>query len=73
DSLHGLQAAVGAGLKTIVTVNEYTKSQDFSAACLVVNHLGELDMPCQFLAGKIPEVSTNYVDLALLQILHSAN
>lgn len=73
DSHHGLQAAFGAGLKTIVTVNDYTKNQDFSAACLVVNHLGELDLPCEFLAGNIPEVRTNYVDLALLQLLHSGN
>lgn len=73
DSLHGLQAAVGAGLKTIVTVNEYTKNQDFSAACLVVNHLGELDLPCEFLAGNIPEIRANYVNLDLLQHLHNAN
>ncbi|MGA9380476.1 MAG: HAD-IA family hydrolase [Phormidium sp.] len=71
DSFHGLQAAVGAGLKTIVTVNDYTKNQDFSAACLVVNHLGEFDLPCEFLAGNIPEVTLNYVDLALLQLLHN--
>jgi len=70
DSFHGLQAAIGAGLKTIVTVNDYTKNQDFSAACLVVNHLGELDLPCEFLAGNIPEVTANYVDLALLQFLN---
>ncbi|MFB2937672.1 HAD family hydrolase [Aerosakkonemataceae cyanobacterium BLCC-F154] len=69
DSFHGLQAAVAAGLKTIVTVNDYTKNQDFSAACLVVNHLGELDLPCEFIAGNIPKVTANYVDLALLQIL----
>ncbi|MFB2892005.1 HAD family hydrolase [Aerosakkonemataceae cyanobacterium BLCC-F50] len=70
DSHHGLQASVGAGLRTIVTVNDYTKNQDFSAACLVVNHLGELDLSCEFLAGNIPEITTNYVDLALLQLLH---
>lgn len=69
DSFHGLQAAVAAGLKTIVTVNDYTKNQDFSAASLVVNHLGDLDLPCEFLAGNIPKGTANYVDLALLQIL----
>ncbi|MFB2878012.1 HAD family hydrolase [Floridanema aerugineum] len=73
DSHHGLQAAIGAGLRTIVTVNDYTKNQDFSAACLVVNHLGELDLPCEFLAGNIPEITAKYVDLALLHLLHSDN
>jgi HAD superfamily hydrolase (TIGR01509 family) len=73
DSFHGLQASVGAGLKTIVTVNDYTKNQDFTAACLVVNHLGELEQPCEFLAGNIPELTANYVDLALLQLLHNGS
>lgn len=73
DSHHGLQAAIGAGLKTIVTVNDYTKNQDFSAACLVVNHLGELDLPCEFLAGNISELTNNYVDLALLHLVHNSN
>lgn len=73
DSFHGLQAAVGAGLKTIVTVNEYTKNHDFNAAYLVVNHLGELDLPCEFLAGNIPDLKTHYVNLDLLQLLHNAN
>ncbi|OKH40583.1 phosphatase [[Phormidium ambiguum] IAM M-71] len=73
DSFHGLQAAVGAGLKTIVTINEYTKNHDFKAAYLVVNHLGELDLPCKFLGGNIPEVKTNYVNLDLLQLLHNPN
>ncbi|MFB2838985.1 HAD family hydrolase [Floridanema evergladense] len=73
DSNHGLQAAFGADLKTIITVNDYTKNQDFSPACLVVNHLGELDLPCEFLAGNIPDVTVKYVDLALLQLLHNVS
>ncbi len=41
DSEHGLAAAVGAGLKTVITVNDYTSGQDFSAAALVLDQFGE--------------------------------
>jgi len=37
DSDNGLLSATGAGLKTIVTVNDYTRHQDFSAAAMVLN------------------------------------
>jgi len=39
DSAHGLAAARAAGLACIVVVNEETKDQDFSEACLVVESL----------------------------------
>jgi HAD superfamily hydrolase (TIGR01509 family) len=42
DSYHGLTAACQSGLKTVVTVNDYTKGQDFSGAILVLNHLDEI-------------------------------
>lgn len=61
DSLSGLQAATTAGLKTIVTVNNYTENQDFSDAVLVLNHLGEPEKPFQVIQGKITD--TNYLDL----------
>ncbi len=51
DSYPGLQAASQAGLKTIVTVNDYTQHQDFSAAILVLNHLGEPEIPLTVLSG----------------------
>ena len=47
DSQVGLAAAKGAGLTTIVTVNDYTEGQDFSTADLVISHLGEPDLPWQ--------------------------
>lgn len=42
DSYQGLTAACQAGLKTVVTVNDYTKDRDFSGAILVLNHLDEI-------------------------------
>lgn len=41
DSEHGLSAATGAGLKTVVTFNAYTRDQDFSTAELVLDQFGE--------------------------------
>ncbi len=69
DSYQGLEAACQLGLKTVVTVNEYTHSQDFSGAILVLNHLGEPDQPFSVLAGDAGDAS--YVDIALVQRLHA--
>ncbi|HEY2268110.1 MAG TPA: HAD-IA family hydrolase [Streptosporangiaceae bacterium] len=41
DSRNGLQAATGAGLATVITVNDLTKDEDFSEAALVVSSLGD--------------------------------
>ena len=41
DSRNGLLAAKGAGMKCLVTVNDYTRNEDFSEADLVVSSLGD--------------------------------
>lgn len=41
DSRNGLQAALAAGLRTIVTVSSFTADEDFSGASLVVSSLGD--------------------------------
>jgi len=41
DSENGLLSSLGAGLKTIVTVNSYTRQQNFGGAVLVLEELGE--------------------------------
>lgn len=67
DSHHGLQASTTAGLRTIVTVNDYTIEQDFTAARLVLNHLGEPEQPFKVLQGEIGEA--NYLDLDAIECL----
>ena len=62
DSHHGLQAATDAGLKTIVTVNNYTKEQNFDRAALVVDHLGEPNNPTQFIRGKLSNIDYITID-----------
>ena len=41
DSANGLQAALAAGLATLVTVSSYTAEEDFDGAALVVSSLGD--------------------------------
>jgi HAD superfamily hydrolase (TIGR01509 family) len=43
DSRNGLEAALAAGLRCVVTVNGYTEMEDFSEAQLVVSSLGDPD------------------------------
>ena len=43
DSRNGLEAAIAAGLRCLVTVNGYTEKEDFSEATLVVSSLGDPD------------------------------
>lgn len=56
DSENGLLSSQGAGLKTIVTVNGYTRRQNFSGAVLVLEHLGSPD-------------DATYVDVSLIKRL----
>lgn len=45
DSGNGLEAALAAGLRTIITVSAYTTDDDFDGAALVVSSLGDDDEP----------------------------
>ncbi len=67
DSHHGYLAADHAGLKTIITVNNYTQNQKFPNAKLIINHLGEPDQPFSVLSGNVGDKS--YLDLELVQLL----
>ncbi|MBI5329843.1 MAG: HAD family hydrolase [Betaproteobacteria bacterium] len=41
DSENGIRASLGAGLRTVVTVNDYTRDHDFSGALAVLPDLGD--------------------------------
>lgn len=65
DSQNGLRAALGAGLKTVITVSQYTRGHDFSGASLVVDHLGEPDAPATASRGSLG--ASRCIDLCLLE------
>ncbi|NJO15720.1 MAG: HAD family hydrolase [Thioploca sp.] len=69
DSGNGIRSALGAHIPTIITINDYTRYEDFTGALLVVDHLGEPNQPLTVLAGKVAPVQ--YIDIALLQRLVS--
>lgn len=43
DTNNGLRSALGAGVKTYVTVNDYTRHQDFTGAVAVFDDLSDLN------------------------------
>ncbi len=69
DSENGLRAALAAGLATVVTVNEYTRTHDFQSAALVLDHLGEPGRPCRVLAGASLNGATQIDLVALGELL----
>lgn len=52
DTNNGLLSATQTGLKTIVTVNDYTKDQDFTQAALVISDFGEPEASFKVLLGN---------------------
>ena len=69
DSENGLRSSLGAGLKTLVTVNDYTLDHDFTGAAAVLSDLGEPGTPYRHIAGA--KLTQPHVDIAYLRALHS--
>lgn len=71
DSENGLRSSLGADLKTIVTINDYTADHDFTGATAVLSDFGIQESPMRVLSGSAHGKS--YVDLELLRIWHASN
>ncbi|TPW11873.1 MAG: HAD family hydrolase [Halothiobacillaceae bacterium] len=67
DSANGVKSAVGAGITTLVTLNDYTANEDLTGAALVVDQLGEPNQPFTVISGNSHQ--RHFVDLALLEKL----
>ncbi len=63
DSENGIRASRGAGLKTVVTVNDYTVDHDFGGALAVLSDLGEPGAPYR----RLDADEVGYVDVARLK------
>jgi HAD superfamily hydrolase (TIGR01509 family) len=71
DSQNGVRAVLDAGIRSLViTVNDYTRHQDFTGAGLVVDSLGEPGCAPQVLAGTMQSIPM--VDLSVLRQIHDA-
>ncbi|MGO9956867.1 MAG: HAD-IA family hydrolase [Solirubrobacteraceae bacterium] len=64
DSRNGLLAAVGAGLRCVVTVSSYTVQEDMSEAVLVVTSLGDPGDSARVLANRGAATPGDLVTLA---------
>ena len=71
DSRNGLLAAVGAGLRCVVTVSGYTAEEDMTEAVLVVTSLGDPGEPAVVLANRGAAEPGEVVTLADLDACRS--
>jgi len=67
DSENGLKAAKAAGLKCVVTINDYTADHDFTGADLVVSELGEPAAEAVDLLANPHNLSLHHVELGHLR------
>lgn len=63
DSRNGIRASLGANLRTVVTVNDYTREDDFSGALAILSDLGEPGAPYL----RLDREESGVVDLARLR------
>lgn len=72
DSENGIKASKGAGLRTIITVNGYTREHDFDDAELILDSFGEPQQPFHVLSGDNNVVNgAYYLDMALVKRVHA--
>ncbi len=64
DSENGLISAAQADLKTVITINDYTRNHNFEGAALVLDCFGEPNAPFKVVAGDAAGVEYFSVDLA---------
>jgi beta-phosphoglucomutase-like phosphatase (HAD superfamily) len=67
DSQNGVCSAVGANVRTVVTVNDFTIKDDFADASIVLDCLGEPGQPFRVFAGSAGPAT--FVDLPFLRRL----
>jgi len=70
DSSNGIQSSVAANLKTIITINEYTKEDDFSDADLVLDQMGDSSNPFKVLSGDAQ--GHTFLNLELVKKVYAA-
>lgn len=68
DSENGIKSSSGAHLKTIITINDYTREHDFTDACLVLDQMGEPDKSFSVISGDVD--GATYLNCDLVIKLH---
>jgi HAD superfamily hydrolase (TIGR01509 family) len=70
DSENGLLSSIQAGLKTIVTVNGYTRNDQFDGAAIVLDQLGEPGSGFTVIKGEAGDAT--HVDVTLIKQLFAS-
>ena len=70
DSRNGILSSLGADLKTIITINDYTRSHDFSGAAIVLDQYGEPGSPFKVIEGDAN--GFEYLNIDMVEALHAA-
>ncbi|MEE9304287.1 MAG: HAD-IA family hydrolase [Thiotrichaceae bacterium] len=67
DSANGFLSSTGAGLKTLITVNGYTKDDNFKGASIVLDQMGDENDAFKVMGGDAQ--SHTFVNVAMLKDL----
>ena len=68
DSANGIRSSLAAGVKTLITVNDYTVGHNFNGAAAVISDLGEPDAHPTLINGNLH--GQTYVNLAAVHAWH---
>tara|TARA_X000001036_G_scaffold133879_1_gene126654 strand:+ start:66 stop:824 length:759 start_codon:yes stop_codon:yes gene_type:complete len=71
DAPRGVDSAIDAGLKVLVTPSTYTLEEKFEKSSLLLSHLGEPEEPFNVIKGDA--FGHSFVDLDLLKKIHGSN
>jgi len=69
DSRNGILSSLGANLKTLITINDYTKDHDFTGAAIVLDQYGEPGDGFKVIEGDAQ--GFKYVNMDMIEMLHS--
>lgn len=70
DSQNGLKASLSAKITTIITTSEYTHSQNFDGATLVLTDLGEPNQPAAMIANPyFSDPKTTLINVSILETI----
>jgi HAD superfamily hydrolase (TIGR01509 family) len=70
DSHNGVLSVLSSGIRAlVVTVNGYTRHENFDGATLILDHLGDPGAPCHAIHGDMQ--GREMVDLELLKRVHA--
>ena len=70
DSHNGVLSSLAANLKTIITINDYTKDHDFTGAAIVLDQYGEPNIGFKVIKGE--SHGFEYVNINMIEALHAA-